>query len=228
MAIEVMHDGESKWMPAEKCSLCSAQTRYWYQPNDVAVCQSCAEKACDSDIPTKREWLKEHTPGWMPNIEKFAASIVIHEDFICMAKVVGAKGPAVQMMKQSVAQMILSIERDKTNQACKLKSEHVQSLEYMVDVHEARAEGRSIPAPYSAQLMIGEAVAVMLPPDRIQMAVDVDSAKGEAVPMIAIEHVRRLLSGEDSRARLLEYQLRTRIESLRQELETYIQEGELA
>lgn len=233
MAIEVMHDGEPKWMGCEPCCLCKSKTQYWYHPNDVALCPACAEKSCDSDIPTKLEWLnangaKERSPDWMPNVEKFASTIVIDQDLICMAKVVGVKGPAVQMLKKSVAQMILSVEREKSNQSAKLKSDHVQSLEYMVDVHEAREEGKSIPAPYSAPLMIGDSAAFVLPEDRVQLAVDVDSVKGEAVPMIAIEHVRRLLAGEDSRTRLIEFQLRTRVEGLRQELETYVQEGELA
>ena len=233
MAIEEMHDGEPKWMGAEHCCLCKAPTHYWYLPNDVAVCQTCAETACDSDIPTKLEWLnaegaKERSPGWSPHVEKFAASITLPQDVICLAKVVGQKGPAVKMIKVDIAQHLLGAERDKINQYADLKSQHIQSLEYMVGVYEARSEGKPIPKPQSIQLMFSQLTCAALPPDRVQMAVKVGTGSTQPVQMIAVEHLCRLLAGEDSRFRAYEYQLKTRIEGLTKELETYIQEGELA
>lgn len=233
MSIEVMHDGEPKWMGAEHCCLCKAPTRYWYLPNDVAVCQTCAETACDSDIPTKLEWLNaegagERSPGWAPHVEKFAAGITLPHDVVCMAKVVGEKGPAVKMIKASIAQYLLGAERDKINQHAVLKSQHIQSLEYMVGVYEARGEGKPIPKTQDIQLMFSQLASAALPPDRILMAVEVGFASAQPVQMIAVEHLCRLLAGENSRARAYEYQLKTRIEDLTKELETYIQEGELA
>jgi len=233
MAIEVMNDGEPRWMPAETCALCSEPTRYWYNPNDVAVCQSCAQNACDSDIPTKLEWLtangaKERSADWAPNVETYAAKLVIHKDLVCMAKVVGVEGPAIEMMKAPVALMLLSAEREKSNISAQVMSDHIQSLEYIVGVYEARDEGKPIPLPYASPKQIEEPVVMTLAPDRIQRAVDVDSACKEPVEMMAVSHVRRFLSGEHSRARHIDFALKSKIESLRKELATYVQEGELA
>lgn len=55
--IEVIHDKEPKWMPAEACAFCRAPTRYWYTAKDVAVCPGCAETHEATDVPSKREWI---------------------------------------------------------------------------------------------------------------------------------------------------------------------------
>ena len=46
--------------PYEHCFKCNKPTPYWYEPNDVALCQSCAETVTNKDIPTKKEWLKKN------------------------------------------------------------------------------------------------------------------------------------------------------------------------
>ncbi len=55
--MEVVHDNEPKWMPAEPCAFCCKPTRYWYTPKDVAVCQACAEIHTPEEVPSKRDWL---------------------------------------------------------------------------------------------------------------------------------------------------------------------------
>lgn len=57
MMIEVVHDREPKWMPAEPCAFCKTPTRYWYVPHDVAVCEACAAQHEVSEVPKKRDWL---------------------------------------------------------------------------------------------------------------------------------------------------------------------------
>lgn len=62
--IEVVHDNEPMWMPAEPCAFCKTPTRYWYKPKDVAVCPGCAAKKKAEDVPSKREWLNQNRlPG---------------------------------------------------------------------------------------------------------------------------------------------------------------------
>lgn len=58
--IEVIHDKEPKWLPAEPCAFCKMPTRYWYAPKDVAVCQTCAEVKSEAEVPSKRDWLVSH------------------------------------------------------------------------------------------------------------------------------------------------------------------------
>lgn len=59
MSVPVERDGpEFDGMPAENCCKCRKRTRFWYTPNDVALCQACATKVDAVDIPTKRQWLK--------------------------------------------------------------------------------------------------------------------------------------------------------------------------
>lgn len=55
--LEVAHDGEPNWSPAEQCAFCEKPTRFWHVPNDVAVCPSCAMKHDACEVPNKREWL---------------------------------------------------------------------------------------------------------------------------------------------------------------------------
>lgn len=62
--ITVIHDKQPAWEPAEPCCFCSAPTRYWFAPKDVAVCQACAEKREADEVPSKREWLNANRrPG---------------------------------------------------------------------------------------------------------------------------------------------------------------------
>lgn len=58
--IEVVHDKEPKWMPAEACAFCKKPTRYWFEANDVAVCQECAECHTADEVPCKRDWINEN------------------------------------------------------------------------------------------------------------------------------------------------------------------------
>ena len=53
----VAHDGEKLAM--ERCCFCWKRTNYWYSPKDVAVCRSCAKTHKVSEVPAKRDWIKE-------------------------------------------------------------------------------------------------------------------------------------------------------------------------
>lgn len=57
--IEVKHEvGVEDLASIERCCFCREATRFWYLPNDVACCKSCAEKAEPEDVPTKQEWIR--------------------------------------------------------------------------------------------------------------------------------------------------------------------------
>ena len=43
--------------PPEKCFRCGCETRFWYEPKDVAVCRECAKSLGASDVPSKAQWL---------------------------------------------------------------------------------------------------------------------------------------------------------------------------
>lgn len=60
MAIEVTHDGEPEWSPAESCAFCTRPTRYWFTPKDVAVCLICAKYHEADEVPSKKEWFASH------------------------------------------------------------------------------------------------------------------------------------------------------------------------
>lgn len=79
--IEVVHDKEPRWMPAEPCALCNTPTRYWYAPKDVAVCPECAKGANPEDVPSKRAWLVAHgaslPPEWKCAADRRAESLHI-------------------------------------------------------------------------------------------------------------------------------------------------------
>lgn len=47
----------------EKCCLCNTPTSYWHPNKDVPLCQVCAKKVDESDVPTKREWIDMGTRG---------------------------------------------------------------------------------------------------------------------------------------------------------------------
>lgn len=44
----------------ELCCFCWKPTRFWYEPNDVAVCPEDAATHDPSDVPTKEAWCDEH------------------------------------------------------------------------------------------------------------------------------------------------------------------------
>jgi hypothetical protein len=56
MAIEVVHDNEPRWWPAEHCCFCFEPTRFWYTAKDVAVCEPCAGTHVPEDVPSKAIW----------------------------------------------------------------------------------------------------------------------------------------------------------------------------
>jgi hypothetical protein len=57
MAVEVhLEPADMAPFYPEPCSLCRTPTRHWYVPNDVALCEPCAETATPEQIPTKKEW----------------------------------------------------------------------------------------------------------------------------------------------------------------------------
>ena len=53
----IVHDGEKQ--AVERCCFCWKRTNYWRAKEDVAVCPTCAKKHKASEVPTKREWIKE-------------------------------------------------------------------------------------------------------------------------------------------------------------------------
>lgn len=56
--IEVKKESEEmSLLPFENCCFCGLPTQYWYEPNDVACCEACAETAVPEGVPTKKEWL---------------------------------------------------------------------------------------------------------------------------------------------------------------------------
>jgi len=44
--------------PYEHCCKCGKPTPYWYEKNDVALCQDCAKTVDVKNIPTKEDWFK--------------------------------------------------------------------------------------------------------------------------------------------------------------------------
>lgn len=74
MVLKVFHDGSEPGEPMENCCLCRAATRWWWGTGarNVALCQSCAKTAKESDLPTKVEWcakerqLNPRLYGWQP------------------------------------------------------------------------------------------------------------------------------------------------------------------
>lgn len=43
-------------MPDEPCCFCGKGARTWYEPRDVAVCETCAETRDPSEVPSKTAW----------------------------------------------------------------------------------------------------------------------------------------------------------------------------
>lgn len=43
----------------ERCCLCRAETRFWFTPKDVALCEDCSKAAEAKDIPSKADWFKK-------------------------------------------------------------------------------------------------------------------------------------------------------------------------
>ena len=233
MAVEVLHDCEPSYMPAEHCALCKAQTRYWYLPNDVALCQSCAEKTCDSAIPSKREWLEAdgditHDAEWIPDCDKRAGALKLPRGLV-MSALPAETTSAKQMVLASIALHLLEERRAQSDVEVQLLKSQILHLSYLVEVYDARAEGKEAPkaqADYQAQAADHTAQAV-LAADRVVKATPVHSTQAEAVDMIEEHHLRRFLSGEDSRAKLVAYPLKKKIKDLQKEIESHIQSGDL-
>jgi hypothetical protein len=59
MAIRVVRESEELGGPFERCCFCHTPTPFWYEPNDVPVCERCAKSKKLSEIPTKEEWIKQ-------------------------------------------------------------------------------------------------------------------------------------------------------------------------
>lgn len=57
--IEVVHDKEPSWAPAERCAICTTPTRFWFASKDVPVCQECAKTVTENDVPNKQAWLQK-------------------------------------------------------------------------------------------------------------------------------------------------------------------------
>ena len=57
--IKVEREPDSFGDLLEHCCFCKKPTAYWYVPNDVACCQTCAGKHNAEDVPTKEEWCKQ-------------------------------------------------------------------------------------------------------------------------------------------------------------------------
>jgi hypothetical protein len=60
MPLKVVHEGSDLAdEPAERCCMCRARTRYWYEPKDVALCPSCAEVTAAKNVPSKETWCEQ-------------------------------------------------------------------------------------------------------------------------------------------------------------------------
>lgn len=59
MSLTVVHEPADVFAgdAIERCCMCRAKTRYWYRPNDVAMCPSCAKVTRRYQVPTKAEWI---------------------------------------------------------------------------------------------------------------------------------------------------------------------------
>lgn len=59
MSIPVKREPDNCGLPMENCCMCRTPTPYWYGsgPLNVALCESCANKHSEEDLPTKAEWL---------------------------------------------------------------------------------------------------------------------------------------------------------------------------
>ena len=84
--IEVVHDQERNWAPADRCASCKTKTRYWHAKNDVAVCTECAKQVAESQVPCKRDWLNANRlPGkpplpdnWTCNADRNRIAVATH------------------------------------------------------------------------------------------------------------------------------------------------------
>jgi hypothetical protein len=55
--ITVMHDHDNG-TAVERCCFCRTVTHFWFVPNDVACCESCAKRADAADVPDKHAWCR--------------------------------------------------------------------------------------------------------------------------------------------------------------------------
>lgn len=58
MGIKIVHDGSNHSEIRENCCMCMTETPYWTGTgsSNVAICESCAEKYEEKDLPTKEQW----------------------------------------------------------------------------------------------------------------------------------------------------------------------------
>lgn len=54
--IEIKREDHGLGPPYENCCFCFRPTPYWNEVRDVPVCESCAPKHEQSQVPTKQDW----------------------------------------------------------------------------------------------------------------------------------------------------------------------------
>lgn len=58
----------------ERCCICDSKTKFWYEPNDVALCPTCAESAEAAALPSKPNWIAKQRQlhpraPWEPRLQ---------------------------------------------------------------------------------------------------------------------------------------------------------------
>lgn len=61
---ELEHEAEDfTYVFPEKCCFCKQPTRYWFVPQNVAVCLACAKLQKPEGVLTKEKWLNSQKPN---------------------------------------------------------------------------------------------------------------------------------------------------------------------
>lgn len=223
MGLEVLHDGEPKWEPAEECCLCSAKTRFWYLPNDVALCEACATTHEDSHIPTKREWLQKvngahiENENWKCQAERRAEEVCLPDSMISVVD-------GIAYVAADTAGFLLQTVRSQHEAIQQARQQEIDTLDYIVEVQDARAEGRTIPEGPSVNVV--PCVPASLPQDRLVEVIAKDK-RARPVVMIELAHLQRFLAAEEARSKRLTCPLKRKLNELKDSIRCYIQAGEL-
>lgn len=223
MGVEVFHDGEPKWWPAEECCLCSAKTRFWYLPNDVALCETCAATHDDSRIPTKREWL-QNASGRQIEDETWKCQAERRAEEVCLPDSMISVVDGIAYVAADTAVFLLQTARSQHEAILQARQQEIDTLDYIVEVQDARSEGRDIPEGPCAKVL--PCVPASLPQDRL-VEVIAKNKTSRPVVMIELAHVQRLLAAEEARGKMMGNPIKKKLDELKNSIRCYIQAGEL-
>ncbi len=130
------------------------------------------------------------------------------------------------MVHVDAALMLLQAERSKSDLEVQLLTDQVKALGYVVDVYDARAEGREIPAAPEKSAPLATTPAV-LAQDRITKAFPTYTHDDAPFEMMPVMHVRRFIQAERARALHIARPLKEKLAQIRREIDVFIQSGEL-